>query len=244
MITEQDLLNNGWEKHESGTFHHRETMNPKYGGHTLRGAIKRQEEYDIIDRNGSYYYPVACCYGYGYNILAVHDKMRSSIQQTLMISLTKENALKICNKFNTGEYSEDLNIDVQRFDKVLVLHEKHGDRYFMVPTIYDLWKAALKIVEERNKEGYWYSFDYEKPEEPVIPREQADLMKDCPIRRSIVKAWDDYEDALKDYEDSKKDEMQLKLLLKSKDGLRAMNFLANRRDYEYEGFEIIDCEKI
>ena len=41
-------------------------------------------------------------------------------------------------------------------NRILVLNEKNGNRYFYVPTDEDLERAALKIVLERNEDGYWY----------------------------------------------------------------------------------------
>jgi hypothetical protein len=54
---------------------------------------------------------------------------------------------------------------------LLVLHEKHGRRYFIYhyhsePTFETL---ALYIVRERSEEGYWYT-ELSRSEQPVLAR--------------------------------------------------------------------------
>ncbi len=239
-MNEQDLINKGWEKVED-LWIHKETMNPKYGGggYTFKYAVRKQEEFDIIDKTGSYYYPVACRYGYGYKILVTHYK-KGSIKPTSHISLTKENAKKICEAWNSGKiYSEE--VDVQKYNKVIVLHEKHGDRYFMVPTLKDLEKVSLKIVSERYLEGCWYYGD-EKPEEPEISLKQATTMKEGALKNMVTDSWKSYKTNLKYYEESLISEQLLKDAIKDSDGGKALQFLNNRKYNEYEGFEIVECE--
>lgn len=50
---------------------------------------------------------------------------------------------------------------MSEYPKVLVLNEKHGDRYFHIESKKHLLDTALKILVERDNEGYWYDKDEE-----------------------------------------------------------------------------------
>jgi hypothetical protein len=49
---------------------------------------------------------------------------------------------------------------------ILVIKEKHGDRYFNVPDDKTLFAVALMIVTARLRDGWWY----EKPSEEMVKR--------------------------------------------------------------------------
>lgn len=44
--------------------------------------------------------------------------------------------------------------------KILILEEKHGDRYYDASTPEALSRAAVKVLKERAEEGYWYIRHY------------------------------------------------------------------------------------
>jgi nicotinamide mononucleotide adenylyltransferase len=72
-----------------------------------------------------------------------------------------------------------------KYDVIVVFKEKHGDRQFVVPTREALEKVALKIVLERDEEG-WYEFP-QFPTQPDISVEQAEKMSNG--KRKHHKGW-------------------------------------------------------
>jgi len=109
-------------------------------------------------------------------------------------------------------------------NRILIFKEKHGDRYFYVPTPDDLHKAAIKVFKERVKEGYWYYFDVKEPLKPDISRE--DGLK--------FKAF--YERDLKYYNEILKEKKLYENALNDTTGEIVWKFLRQRQDNEYEGF--------
>ena len=128
--------------------------------------------------------------------------------------------------------------------QVLILNEKHGDRYFLVKTEKDLHDIALKVVTQRFKDGYWYYYDDELPELPEISKEQIAQLKDGNVKRALQQAWDSYDYALRFCEDGKKEQLFLKNLLDKQDGVAAWKFLRHRRGHQYEGYQLEAFETV
>lgn len=93
------LLANGWTKLPSGTFIN-QFMNPRLGGHSLREAIERQAEDEIIDKNGAFYYYVQDNYDFGYRSRTYIDK-KHTIRDTEYTHLEKETAKLLVSNLNS-----------------------------------------------------------------------------------------------------------------------------------------------
>jgi hypothetical protein len=48
--------------------------------------------------------------------------------------------------------------------EIIIFKEKHSDRYYIAETPEQKAKAFLKVLRERNAQGYWYH----EPTEPVV----------------------------------------------------------------------------
>lgn len=59
--------------------------------------------------------------------------------------------------------------------QILVLHEKHGDRYFDASTPEALATSCVKVLRERVADGYWYHREYAEPVRP-LPKEQQEIL--------------------------------------------------------------------
>ena len=126
--------------------------------------------------------------------------------------------------------------------QIVIFHEKHGDRYFVSNSQKDLEAVALKVVLERDGEGYWYYFDSEKSTEPKVSK--ADGLKlGGRLKEASVLEWIDYERNLREYNYEQKDKETLQKIKTEKNGELALKFLRSRRDAEYEGFDIEEPEK-
>ena len=88
--------------------------------------------------------------------------------------------------------------------RVVIFHEKHGDRVFLVTDPFDFGNIAMQIISERNKYGF-YMYQREDPiEDPIPPKtspEQVEGMDD-EVKATVRKKWDEYLRAKKtrDYE--------------------------------------------
>jgi hypothetical protein len=118
--------------------------------------------------------------------------------------------------------------------RLLVFKEKHGERNFYIPDDATLFKAALKVLTDRFKEGYWYYKPEDPPKAPDFTKEQvasmpesmrADatkkLMKHAEAMRYYVREVEDYNDAVK--------------AVNTKDGRLAWQSLRNSSGGEYQG---------
>lgn len=129
---------------------------------------------------------------------------------------------------------------------IVVFHEKHGDRYFLVNNQEDLEALAVHMVLERAGMGYWYYFESEKPTEPKVSKAEG-LKLGGRLTEASVLEWIDYERNLREYNYEQKDSETLD---KIKGGWKspeirklALRFLENRRDSEYEGFDVESPEE-
>jgi len=126
---------------------------------------------------------------------------------------------------------------------VLVFKEKHGDRYFHVPDDAALFAAALSVLTERKKEGYWYYKPEKKPEPPDVTEEQvATLPKSVQVNATVkIRA---YKDALRRYEEEVEDFEEIERAVREKDGRAAWQILSDHGDGEYEGYDLERYEKV
>jgi hypothetical protein len=225
----------------------RPEMNKRGGGFSTGEALRQQDKLDVIAKNGAYYYAVRDKYGFGYWLGIYEGNLEKPHRYGYGFDhLDEETAMKLVVLFNTTKnYEPILGIDYkpQKFQQIVVFKEKHGDRHFIVNTRQELEKVALKIVLERNDEGYWYDFSSKEPVEPKIKKEDAEKFGDN-IANAITREWKDYEYSVKQYKKDKVLKDALEKIVKNKDGGLALQFLESMKDGEYEGFEVITGEEI
>lgn len=125
--------------------------------------------------------------------------------------------------------------------KVVVFHDAHEERYFLVRESEDYAKIALSIIQERSKDG-WYGYNVKDSQEevPVIPKvtiDQAATMDD-EVQKTVAEMWKRYH---RDVWQKKIMDELMELLSKALkgDALAAVKFLCVRRKYEYEAYEVI-----
>lgn len=135
-----------------------------------------------------------------------------------------------------------------RFDsvRVVVFHEKHGERYFLVKEQEDFGRIALKMVRERNGNRFCNLYDGcgedVNPPEPKITMEQAATM-DKEIQSTVNALWTRYREAKGRALEEVKHAALLKKALDG-DACAAVQVLFQNRDHEYEGFEVVTPEEL
>lgn len=106
--------------------------------------------------------------------------------------------------------------------EIIIFKEKHGDLAYDASTEEALGKAVLSVIKYRLEAEYWYL------DEPIEGADQGNMFEKSPktdagqAREILALA-------------------ETNLLKAGKAGL---NFLADRSDYEYEGYDIIRLEKV
>ena len=124
--------------------------------------------------------------------------------------------------------------------KILLLREKHGERAFDARTREALYASALAIVKERNKDRWYYA-----PEAPKLREEVPDDVMDRLPEAMRKKAKDDKHSNKSNQKRYERDLEKWNLLQKAlteNNGEVAWKFLQDRRDHEYEGYELLTLE--
>lgn len=125
---------------------------------------------------------------------------------------------------------------------VLILHEKHRNRYFVIPDDKALGEAALHVLKERMDEGYWYS----EPEEPKGVGYGLKDLESLPevLRAEGKKKLAAYKQEVMIYREQKEWWEEANEALMKRDGKLAWKCLVNRNDYEYERVELEPSQKV
>ncbi len=115
---------------------------------------------------------------------------------------------------------------------LLIFHEKHGSRHFLINSEVDLHKVALTVVKQRIEEG-WY--DIFEPEEPKCPKRPDDNAEGY-VQRAYTKELESYKFWRKEYF-NQKELWELLQKINKNDGEAAYQLLEIRSNHEYEGTE-------
>ncbi len=121
---------------------------------------------------------------------------------------------------------------------ILVFEEKNGKRYFYVANDKALFAAALKVLRDRNRDGYWWS----KPGKPTAPDITEEQIPNLPksLHDTAKEALAEYKEELRDYER----DVAIQKAIREKDGKMAWRLLYARRHAEYETVELEPCETV
>lgn len=207
-------------------------------------AIRRQAEYERFDAGLPIYATIKDRNGYGYLLRKCTGAewkwttiWRHSDEETVVTRAGYLNEAKTLDAITSLEGGLTLVKDDHVYPYVLVTGEKHGERYFHVLTLDAFRKACLKLVKERNEEG-WYEYeDASEIEKPALTKEQVAWLPEGRVRNTAEEEWTEYENQLKRVEGEKHERALLARALKD-DGAAAAELLAARKGHEYEGFEI------
>ena len=129
-------------------------------------------------------------------------------------------------------------------NKILIAHEKHGNRYFDASTEELRNAAALKLLTERFDEGYWYY----KPNPPddtlILSAEQIVQLPTEVLRNQEAAKLRQYKRDFAEYEKEVEDHQLIQKAVQTKDAALAYKLLKRRIDYEYENITVEKLEQI
>ena len=130
---------------------------------------------------------------YGYSM---YDR---KIKKHLFINKSKETCIKgrdILHESGFEEFKsfwEDVKDEVVVTNKILITYGKYGDSYYSVPTIKELHKVSIHLLEERIELGYFRkgsvteSLDYTEEDVEKMPESfRADALKKLKYNKSFI----------------------------------------------------------
>ena len=126
---------------------------------------------------------------------------------------------------------------------ILVFREKHGNRYFHVPTENHLYAACLSVLKDRFEDDWYYDPYREKrdswdPEPPQMTTEEIENLPEGSIRVAARQQHSKYAEWARERDDGHKEYVRIKEAVENRDGMEAYAILRSRSDGEYEGFTI------
>lgn len=162
----------------------------RLGGNCFKQAVQIQADYERYDAGLSAYFHRPNQFGYGYEVVR-QSKPKDAKSRTIV---GRHNSAKVADKY-VSMLLEDadalpMSPDTHDYHKVIVLKEKHGDRYLAAPNLDAFYRQCLAVVKSRHEEECWY--EYEDPsdvEVPELTKEQVAAMKDGSIKRAAQEAW-------------------------------------------------------
>jgi hypothetical protein len=137
------------------------------------------------------------------------------------------------------EWVKQVDQDNKQFvgkGSILILHEKHGDRFYAVPTLDALYAAAVATIIERNEEGWFYEPD--QPDIMPFMKEQIDALPAGETKDSLTKLYEDKQRQLTQYAQDLKDWYVIQQAIKEEDGRTAWQVMRQHKSYEYEDWNI------
>lgn len=124
---------------------------------------------------------------------------------------------------------------------VLILHEKHGCRYYEVQNEKQLFSAALTILRARVKDGYWYNKP-SPPKELSFSREDVEKMPEA-LRKEPMRQLAAYKLTFDFFKEEQLTWNNIQKAIAG-DSELAWKVLYARSDYEYERVELKAFVKI
>lgn len=103
-------------------------------------------------------------FGFGYEIIQVDENDKP---QTMLYRSSSEDQLdKVLLKLVGGASVVDMPESLHEYSpKLLIFHEKHEERHFLIKNADDLYNIAFDVMRERYREG-WYNHFLQKPVQP------------------------------------------------------------------------------
>lgn len=156
---------------------------------------------------------------------------------------------KYSNPLKAAEYKIH---DEEYLNYVVVFKEKHGDRYFVVNSPDALYRASLEVLKERyNNEWYNWMKDH-KPYEgtntvrPTYTLAEVNALPESMSneKEKMTKEINKWAKEDKEAAEIRETFTSIEKAISEKDGQAAYSILSELKDGEYEGFQVIETQKV
>lgn len=130
--------------------------------------------------------------------------------------------------------------------QLLICKEKHGNRFFYIPTEAHLHAIALKIVRQRFDEG-WYGTnkeEFETNEDLDALKAQVNAISNPDLRRGATAELKRKQERVAHSKESLEQYLTAKEALDKNYGELAWELLSSRAEYEYEYVTLADLDPV
>ena len=178
---------------------------------------------------------------YGFNLF---DR---KIKKNLLIGKSKETCeegknLLTANKENLFElFKERVKDEEIVTNKILICRDKHSDNIYSVPTLTELYKVALHILEYRFENGYFQKTTLPKPLD--YTKEDIEKMPES-FRKEATEKLKSNERYIQSAREVNREYDNAKNALKNNNGSESWEIIRSRNDNEYEQIELIEPIKL
>jgi hypothetical protein len=187
--------------------------------------------------NEKYYVIPERCSHIGFSLMERLEKGRKEIFYHTSKDVIEYAYKDILNgKFDAKKYPEITISD----PKIIKFNEKHGDNYYIYTSREDFYNVFLDVFMDRYREG-WYSYTIDKPKQEVtMTLEEINALPDETLKKFQLTRYKEYERELRDYNEFLQLKSDTEKAYKEKNAKLAYYVMHDRKDGEYEGFEIIE----
>lgn len=143
-------------------------------------------------------------------------------------------------KFDAKKYSKVLEpkIMIVKFD------EKHGELIYAYTSREEFYNIFLEVLTSRYEQK-WYSYKLTKPKKDIdMSLDEIQALKDEKLKASALQRFNSFEKEMREYNEHMQLINDTDKAYKEKNARLAYDVLSERKDGEYEGFEIIKPERV
>jgi hypothetical protein len=242
------LIEAGWIQEDSRWKH---PLHPALGTCSESRALKHQTDLERF-ASGLFSYELSkCSFGYGYVIYSYASAQSRPI--AIFRHEDKEVAKQALEALNRNPKAEmELNGKLQpisgfftthQFPRLLILKEKHGDKYYHVPTPETLATVSLATLKQRKEEG-WYPVNQSQPTKPELAKEQIDALPEGSIKQAAIQQHKDYLLAVQYHSEEQETAAAIEKAITTSNGKLACRILMERAGCEYEGFRLEEFDQV
>lgn len=127
---------------------------------------------------------------------------------------------------------------------IVKFEEKHGDLYYVYNSREEFYKIFLEVLISRYDQG-WYNYTMNKPKQEVtMTLEEISALTDEKLKAFQYQRFEKYERDMREYNEFVQLQKETEQAYKNKDAKLAYFVLLDRKGGEYEGFEIIEPQRV
>lgn len=178
---------------------------------------------------------------YGFNLFDRKTKKQ------ILVNKSKETCEEAKNLLTAGKenlfnaFKERVKDEEIVTNKILICDDKYGRDIYSVPTVTDLYKVALHILEYRFENNYFQKSTLPKPLD--YTKEDIEKMPES-FRKDATEKLKSNERYIQSIKEVNSEYDDAENALKNKDGQTAWEIIRSRNDNEYEKIELIEPRTI
>jgi hypothetical protein len=127
---------------------------------------------------------------------------------------------------------------------IVKFEEKHGESFYVYTNREEFFKIFLEVLIYRFENG-WYDYDIDKPKQEVkMSLEEINALTDEKLKKFQLDRFKQQERDMREYNEFMQLKKDTETAFKKKNARLAYFVLDERKDGEYEKFEIIKPQRV